>query len=231
MGTDEGTSHTRPVTLPKDISDAIKRHLTDAKPVNGIKYQSSLTAILGDARGAANRDERGRVKPGHTSQSWLAATGYLIMLDQVGKTFSIDGRPDRFNNPVGNAIDHFSPVRDAGTIEALWGLRNALAHDYSLFNKNPNGPKPGREHAFNFTADTASPLVEFPAVPWNRVYKQPAADQVTVVNLRKVGDLAETVFSSVCNSFRRGTLRLRMSLDEFEWRYGMQYRVPRSAGQ
>ncbi len=204
---------------------AIDKHLYETEPVNGMKYQSSLIAILGDARGAADRDRDGRVKPGKRSQSWLGATGYLIMLDQVGKTFKVEATPDPFSYPIGRAISHFAPIQDPAIIEAIYALRCALAHDYSLFNKDKSGNQPMRDHAFTFTADPVSPLVQLPPTKWNRIYNAPPQDQTTVVNLRKVGDLGETVVDSLRRHHRQGALRLRLPLDEFEWRYGMLFRA------
>jgi len=82
-----------------------------------------------------------------------------------------------------------------------------------------------RDHAFNFTADPVSPLVEFPSSKWNRIYKEPSLEQTTVVNLRKVGDLGETVLQSLRKHHQEETLGLRFPLDEFEWRYGMLFRL------
>jgi hypothetical protein len=209
----------------EDARAAIERHLYECEPAAGMKYQSSLIAILGDARGAANRDGEGRVKPNKRSQSWLGATAYLIMLDQVGKVFKVNGAPDTFDHPIGLAISHFTPIQDEAIIEALYALRCALAHDYSLFNRDKHGTRPMRDHAFNFTADTVSPLVEFPSSKWNRIYKDPPLEQTTVVNLRRVGDLGETVVRSLRRHHREETLGLRLSLDEFEWRYGMLFRL------
>jgi hypothetical protein len=213
------------MALTEDERAAIDRHLYECKPADGMRYQSSLIAILGDARGAADRDGKGRVKPNSRSQSWLGATAYLILLDQVGKTFKVNGKPDTFDYPIGLAIGHFTPIQDKATIEALYALRCALAHDYSLFNRDRSGNQPMRDHAFNFKADPISPLVEFPSNKWNRIYKEPPLEQTTVVNLRKVGDLGETVARSLRKHHQEETLALRLPLDEFKWRYGMLFRV------
>jgi hypothetical protein len=213
------------MALTENERAAIERHLYECEPTAGVKYQSSLIAILGDARGAADRDEEGRVKPNRRSQSWLGATAYLILLDQVGKTFRVNGTSDTFGHPIGLAISHFTPIQDEVIIEALYALRCALAHDYSLFNRDKHGTQPMRDHAFNFTADTVSPLVELPSSKWNRIYTNPPAEQTTVINLRKVGDLGEAVVRSLRRHHREETLGLRLPLDEFEWRYGMFFRL------
>jgi len=214
------------VTTDDESNAAIARHLYEHPPVAGMKYQSSLIAILRDARGAGNRDDMGRVKPGCRSQSWLAATAYLILLDQVGKSFGVAGIADEFNHAIGRALSHFSPVGDKPTVEALYALRCTFAHDYSLFNEDPSGRHPLRNHAFNLTADTVSPLVEFPAARWDGTYHHTPPEQTTTVNLWRLGDLGETVVGQLRKHHRKGTLELRLALDEFQWRYGMSFRVP-----
>jgi len=130
------------MALTEDEGAAIERHLYECEPAAGVKYQSSLIAILGDARGAADRNQEGRVKPNRRSQSWLGATGYLILLDQVGKTFKVNGAPDTFDHPIGLAISHFTPIQHEATIEALYALRCALAHDYSCSTGTSTGTGP-----------------------------------------------------------------------------------------
>jgi len=148
------------------------------------------------------------------------------MLDQIGKCFKVVGRSDEFSHPIGRAIGHFSPLWSTPAVEALYALRCTLAHDYALFNREPSGKNPLRDHAFNLTADAVSPLVEFPSKTWNRVYQNPPTDQTTTVNLQKVGDLGETVVQQLRKHHRNGTPELRLGLDEFQWRYGMLFRVP-----
>ena len=68
-----------------------------------------------------------------------------------------------------------------------------------------------RDHGFNFTADPVSPLVEFPSTKWNRIYKQPPPEQTTTVNLRKVGDLGETVVQSLTHALPGGDAKASAS--------------------
>jgi len=68
------------MTSASELDAAIARHLYECEPVGGMKYQSSLIAILGDARAAGDRDGNGRIRPGRRSQSWLAATAYLTRI-------------------------------------------------------------------------------------------------------------------------------------------------------
>jgi hypothetical protein len=50
-------------------------------------------------------------------------------------------------------------------------------------------------------------------------------EETTIVNLRKVGDLAEEVVASLRSNHKAETLVLRLSLPEFRMRFGMFFPV------
>jgi hypothetical protein len=212
-----------------DEPTAITMHLYERPPVNGVQYKSSLIALLTDARGAAERDlGTGQVLAGRPSSSWLAAAGYLILLDQIGTCFKLRGPNVRGDHPILWALLYFSQVQDSPTLDALYALRNALAHDYALFNLNTKHAS--RQHAFNYSVEPSVPLVQLPITPWTGVYDPSTlipADQITTVNLRKVGDLTEEVVASLRANHAAGNLTIRppLSVAEFHMRYGMAWRM------
>jgi hypothetical protein len=205
-------------------AEAISAHLRNQPPVNGVHCRSSLVALLRDARGVANRDlESGRVRKGTDSQSWLAATAYLVLLDQIGSCFKRTGVPSLSPRPVIHALLSFSSVTEPEA-HALYALRNALGHDYSLFNSNAKVA--ALRHAFNYTAGPFAPLVTFPANVWSGSYATaPSPAETTLVNLRKVGDLAEGVVEKLGELHADGGLELLISVDEFVRRYRLCFRV------
>lgn len=217
------------VTL--DVNTILTAHLYAQPPINGVQYKSSFIALLTDARGAADRDlATGQVESGKRSMSWLGAAAYLVLLDQVGTCFQIPGQPPTDHVTVIHAVRSFSQVGDEPTLQALYALRCALAHDYALFNDGSVKGKirPLLRHAFNFTADTTSPLVKLPVRTWSGLYDMqnlPPKDEITVVNLRKVGDLAEVVVADLRRRHSTGALGIRLSPEEFHVRYGMRWRV------
>ena len=99
--------------MTPDEYAAIKAHLYMSPPVNGVQYQSSFIAVLGDTRSAAERNPGGVVLPGRLSMSWLAATGYLVLLDQIGTCFETqDTQVIADNNAIIRALKYFSHVQD-----------------------------------------------------------------------------------------------------------------------
>ncbi len=202
---------------------ALQAHLYMVGPVNGVQYKSSFMGALRDARAVAERDvETGIVMPEAASGSWLGAIGYLVLLDQVGTCFTLPGCAPGDTSFI-DALRCFSTVAHEPTIQALYAVRNALAHDYSLFNRNVGNPL--RNHAFAYTADPGAPLIQLPAHPWNGQYANIGPEQTTTVNLRQVGDLVEEVVPRLRQEHQNGQLMIRLPLGEFEVRYGMYYPV------
>jgi hypothetical protein len=215
-----------------DLRTALDAHLYEYPPVGGVQYKSSLVALLRDARGAAERDlETGQVLPGRQSTSWLGAAGYLILLDQIGSCFIEPGQQMTNEVPLVHAVRTFSHVKDEPTLKALYALRCALAHDYALFNDGSTRDgrvRPFLRHAFNFCADTTSPLVRLPAKTRSGAYdpeRPPPEDEITVVNLRKVGDVAEEVVADLRRRHAAAALEIQLPLNEFHVRYGLMYRA------
>jgi hypothetical protein len=208
--------------------EAITRHLYDHEPVNGVKYQSSLIAVLGDARAAAGRDRDGWLRPGKRGESWLADAAYLGLFDQAGTSFTRIGTAAT-KPAIHHALRTFSPIQDEPTIEALYALRCSLVHDYYLANVAPNGKNATRTHFFRLTADATTPLVQLPSTRWDGNYARVTQENETIVNLQKVGDLAESVVTRLHIEHEAGHLDTCLDLPEFELRYGICFRVDTTA--
>jgi hypothetical protein len=222
--TGQGPSPTRGGRSQLTIRDAIEAHLYPTPPRHGVQYKSSLIALLTDARGATGRDlDTGSVVTHDHTRSWLGATGYLILLDQVGTCFQRVGAKVPADNPIARALKQFSHVTDDARMDAIYALRHALAHDYALYNTNSKHPN--RQHAFNFTADAHTPLVVLPHRPWSGSYNAIRREEVTVVNLRALGDLGEAVVANLRQLHEQQRLGITMDIAEFMVRYGLYYAV------
>jgi hypothetical protein len=217
----------------------------------GIYFESSLSAILRDARGATGRDDEGVLPPdrAHEGRSWLGALGYLCLIDQVGTAV----RPKRVTTiPLDEhwppsfvrGLARFAPDLVSSPLDraALYGVRCALAHDFSLVNMGNDGrvrgekkpPRPGtqrlidRLHVFNYTFDPERPLVDHAVQLWRRTTWTPRPEQMTVVNLYKVGNLAESIVATAQAMHVAGRLTINdeyvRSPRELMVRYGLSYR-------
>ncbi|OOC08522.1 hypothetical protein B0293_00995 [Amycolatopsis azurea DSM 43854] len=160
---------------------------------------------------------------GLSATLWLGATAYLVLLDQVGKTFTlIDFSIDQTRPAIHQALTCFTSL-DSASIEALYALRCSLAHDYSL--ASPSG-HPERTHLFRLAHDEHTPLISFPQEQWPIDYSVIQGHE-TLVNLRKIGDLVEGVVDRLRREHASDRLRLypRLSIVEFETRYGLYYQI------
>ena len=151
-------------------------------------------ALIAHARTETGRDSAtGQVIDEPRTGSWLGATAYLILLDQIGKCL----KPASAPNPAGpssveRALQMWSD-RSHGEQCAVFALRNALAHDFCLFNFNQNNP----DYQHRFTLDRhPTRLIALPAEQWSGDYLSKKQD-TTIVSLRRLGDLVETVVAAV----------------------------------
>jgi hypothetical protein len=208
--------------LTPDEDAAVGEHLYFQPVATGLQRKSSFMGLRMDARAVGERDiETGQLLAEARSGSWLAAFGYAVLLDQIGTCFTLPGRQPTQPDSL-HALRCFSNIAGKPTLHALYAMRNALAHDYSLFNPHGN---PLLRHAFKYTVHPAHPLVTLPTVQWTGSYVAVPDEQTTVVNLRKVGDLVEETVSRLRAEHQAQNLELRLGVAEFRRRYQLEYWV------
>lgn len=102
----------------------------------------------------------------------------------------------------------------------LYALRNALAHDYSLFNRHPSGD---RRYDVLFTLDRADRLVAQPERSWDRDYANHDPAVRTKVSVVALGRLVEEIVARVWKAFEDDQLEvgLQGGVGELTTRYGM----------
>lgn len=157
---------------------------------SGGSRRSCFVAALVDARTFTGRDpQTGKKLSGSNHGCWLGALGYMALLDQVGsclkpKGMIVDG------SEIKKSLAYFSNLSDP-EIEAIYALRCAFAHNYSLVNVNQR--RQDRQHIFTLYQGDTAPLIKLPRVPWNGDFGTVTVDNRTVVNLEAFGDLVEAV--------------------------------------
>ena len=127
-------------------------------PTGRTRIRSSFEAAFGDAEAAFG------------GPVWLSAVGYLCWFDQLGDALRRTDRRPVSSRAFEKALEWFSPL-SAAERAALYALRCALAHDYSLVNvpefKDPKGRWRSYQHAFVLHVDDLENLVTFPDERWN----------------------------------------------------------------
>jgi hypothetical protein len=205
---------------------ALTRHLQSHvdDETTATRYTSGFLAALDDARAASGRDGDGNVVDEERTGHWLGAVGWMILLDQIGSCF----RPAPSTGAAGVAADGhavlntlrwwYSELPDLEA-RALYALRCAFAHDYSLWNLNPKDPS--LQHCFVVDRDPVR-FVRLPSCPWNLGDPPTPANQ-TFISLRGLGDVCEEIVSRVRVTAASDTLEivLKGDVDELEHRYGI----------
>jgi len=207
--------------MPSEI--ALKLHLLKAPPQNGIQFFSGFMAALGDARSATGRDDLGRSEYPLKHGCWLGAIGYMALLDQIGSCFKPINRPKQNGNTITKALKYFTSLSDA-EIDAIYALRCAFAHDYSLYNINN---RPSLTHRFQVTAGGSLKLVDLPNIVWDGDYANKSPDNVTTINLESFGNMVESICSNIFTLANNNGLEVVLidGTDELLQRYSYFTRI------
>lgn len=217
----------RPTRDDLSDRDALLMYLTAQHPGDdSLGFMSSYHAVLHDARGVTRRRDDGTIKPGEErhSNSWIGAVAYLSFLDQVGTAVTLNSQPkDESQNAIRLCLRDFAPHTELRDRDAIYALRCALVHDYSLFNINPDRPR--LNFHFGFVANATDPLVTHAAHDWPGEFQitDEWNDTQTTVNLRALGDLAEGVNDAVMAAWHAGELQPRLAATQLVIRYGVFY--------
>jgi hypothetical protein len=192
---------------------------------------SGFTAALRDARKATGRNLiTGEIESDDLTCSWLGAVGYLILLDQIGTCFKPDGKSDVEGNTINRALSYFTELQ-IDDRNALYALRCAFAHDYSLVNENPRTKV--RTHHFMVLSDPHFPVVKHPAQAWNGDYSIRTKSNATIVNVRELGEIVERIYRKLIDLAKSGSLQVVLpgGLTELISRYRTKFLNKNQPGQ
>jgi hypothetical protein len=208
---------------------ALARHLITSPvddPVSGLRYVSGFVAALGDARAASGRDENGVVVEEGQTGHWLGAVGWMVLVDQIGTCFR--PTPSALTTPTPpcgrsllDAMHWWYPELPEPEAKALYALRCAFAHDYSLWNKNSD---PELQHCFVVDRDPVQ-FVRLASDQWNPP-DPPTPTNQTVVSLRRLGDVCEEIVARVRKAAGDDELDIVLpdGVNELEFRYAITFR-------
>ena len=183
--------------------------------INKKMYTSVLTVALRDSRRITGRDiSTGKkliIDEPFIIGCWLGILGYFSILDQIGKCFSNSERSiNNKDNDIIQALRNFTDVSEE-EIYALYALRCALIHEYSLFNM----PKTKNKiellvHRFSITIGDYYPLITLPKNQWNGNFGTNFKNDETIVNVEKFCDLVENIYNYICKLFDEGKLNIKL---------------------
>lgn len=203
--------------MPEDR--AITMHLSKLEPTGDIEVFSGFVKGLSETREAAGRDpSTGKKITGRDHASWIGVIGYMALLDQIGSCFKPKYSATVNGNSICRALNYFSTL-SSQEIDAIYALRCAFAHDFSLYNINME--KPGLTHCFKVFGSSLDPLIELPKRPWNGDYQNKQPECQTAINLELLGELVEQICHKLFALAKANDLEVALSngSDELLQRY------------
>jgi hypothetical protein len=158
-------------------------------PATGTTVVSGFTHALSEARRVTGRDEKTGAKGTPSLHgSWIGAIAYFALLDQISDCFKPKSAPLSNLKDLRRGLEHFTSL-NALERDALYALRCAFTHDYSLYNIKRN--KPSLTHNFQVTRGASGPVISLPKNPWDGDYRTRNSSNQTTANLEAFGDLVE----------------------------------------
>jgi hypothetical protein len=150
----------------------------------------------------------------------------MVLLDQIGTCFRPKPAPGAApmassRRSLLDALHWWYPELPKVEAKALYALRCAFAHDYSLWNQNSD---PELQHCFVVNRDPVQ-FVRLATVQWNPP-DPPEATNQTVVSLRGLGDVCEEIVSRVRQAAGADELDILLAggVKELEYRYAITFR-------
>jgi hypothetical protein len=198
---------------PIQIHLTLQGHKTD----KGTR-DSCLTAALREARHITGRNKStGLPDPenkcgflGH----WAGAMVYLTILDQIGKCYRPKSKVKATKgSSIEKALFYFSSFNE-DEISAIYALRNAFFHDFSLYNFRPDDMR--LQHSFIVDNHPINKVVRLPAEKWDGKMETRSAKNATYINLKTLGDIVEEIYQKLILLESKNELALELPGGEVE---------------
>lgn len=207
-----------------NFKDIIEKHLTCVNSIEGqLKVQSSLPKALIEARWITGRDAKtGEPLPDSNSQDhlgwWSGTVIYLTILDHIGAIYKIKEQLRRFDDKpqdILKALDYFAPEIDLKKATAIYALRCAFHHDFSLINIGKS-----KDMHFNFGLHqfATGEVVEFRKnfVDWDGELCSLNESNQTIINVKRLGDLVEDIYKRILSLNAKNKLEICLVNGEIE---------------
>jgi hypothetical protein len=201
--------------------NAIKNHLylKGERDATGLYKESCLVHALRNIRFITGRNQdTGISTPDGYLGNWIGAIGYMAILDQIGTCF----RPTSFkkvDNPkmpsIQKALIYFTNLNEEERF-AIYALRNAFHHNFSLINIDDKISRHKYDHHFIVDATPSSPLIKLPTSKWDGKIENLNQENHTYVNLQAFGDLVEKIYKTLLELESKNELSLELDGGESE---------------
>lgn len=164
---------------------------------NGMEIKSPYIAALTDARAATGRNvNTGVIEDVTKVGNWSGALSYMVLIDHIGIFIKKVANGNTSGTTFIKALKDFTDLSDLH-INALYALRCAFAHQYSLINVGQGGNANAALRHHQFQVHRGEVLITLPAIPWDGIRRQETNNLITSVSLKKLGDLVETIHATI----------------------------------
>lgn len=204
-----------------ESTNAIKNHLylNSETDTNGRVTESSLVHALRNIRLITDRNQDTGIPdpPDGYLGNWIGAIGYITILDQIGKCYRPKTKEKITTNisPIQKTLFYFSELENE-EIWAIYALRNAFHHDFSLLNLDKPQMRQKYIHHFHVNAHPTNPIVKLPTKKWDGKINTRNSDNATYVNLQALGDLVENIYTQLLQMENANELSLELEGGEAE---------------
>lgn len=187
----------------------IHLNLNGYKDANNLIHESSLVAGLRTSRHITGRNvDTGAVDGSNICGylgSWNGAMGYITILEQIGRCYRPDSKQKNTTNAsfIKKALEYFTTLSVA-EINAIYALRNAFFHDFSLLNKDNTT----NFHRFRVDNHPTNQVVILPTQSWDGNINNFTSTNETYINLKTLGDLVESIYRQLLSLESTGHLIL-----------------------
>ncbi|MCK5763407.1 MAG: hypothetical protein KAH05_04745 [Clostridiales bacterium] len=187
---------------------------------------SSFNMALYEIRRVTKRDKlTGQRNLSYENSSWLGAIGYMSLLDMIGACFKPKNAPSIVESrDFVSALKYFSENLTEDEILALYALRCAFMHDFSLSNTHLN---PKLSHIFVIRIGGIEKVVYLPTTPWDGNCENRTDENQTIVDLEKFGDIVEDICKKIGKFAKNNDLEIILpgGADELISRYTSSQKI------
>lgn len=187
---------------------------------------SSFNMALYEIRRITKRDKlTGKRNSSYENCSWLGAIGYMSLLDMIGACFKPKNKTTiEENRDFVRALKYFSEGLTEDQMLALYALRCAFMHDFSLCN---NHSDPKLSHIFIIRIGNNDNVVELPATYWDGRYDNKSKNNQTIVYIEKFGDIVEEICKKIVLLAKNNELKIILpgGADELISRYTSSQKI------
>jgi hypothetical protein len=147
------------------------------------------------------------------SFQFLGLLSYLIFLEQIGSIFC-NKNETRCNKAILYALKTFSSLSN-DKAEAVFALRNSLAHKYGLATEKDRRLK----FKFSILIEENTEIIKLPAKNWAGDFSDKSDETLTEIYTITLIDLIESIYTKIQEEIEKNNLEIQIEKDEIESRF------------